>query len=280
MASILRINNNVSAVNALRHLNQTSFHLNKTLQRLASGLRIVTASDDPAGLIISEQLRAQVASLKAVSRNVSEANQYFGIAEAALDEVSRLLVEMRQLAVHASNGATSDDQRAADEQAFVNAADSINTIVTTSRYAGSAIFDGIARSYVIGENPDSGTGQDIISFTMPDVSSDADLAALQGATWATAADAEASIADVDSLQATISDLRGDIGSYQKFTFQARERALAIQIENVTAAESNIRDANMAEETTNFTKYQILTQAGIAVLAQANVVSQNVLQLLG
>ncbi|MBN1809570.1 MAG: flagellin, partial [Planctomycetes bacterium] len=93
----MRINTNISALSALRHLNQTTLSLNRTLSRLSSGLRIVSAADDPAGLIISEQLRGQISSLKAASRNVSEADKYFGIAEAALDEVNRMLVDMRAL---------------------------------------------------------------------------------------------------------------------------------------------------------------------------------------
>lgn len=281
MATILRINNNIPAINALRHLNETSFNLNKTLQRLASGLRIVTAADDPAGLIISEQLRSQIASLKAASRNVSEADKYMSIAEGALDEVNRLLVEMRALALHGANDATSADQRAADAEAFGQAALSIQRIITQTRYAGDTVFPtggGLTKTYRIGDKT-----TDTVSVAFPDLPADANLAllvAIAGAPWANAAAAVTSVTNVDNFSATISNLRGELGAVQKYTFQARERTLAIQIENVAAAESNIRDANMAEETTNFTKYQILTQAGIAVLAQANVVSQNVLQLLG
>ena len=276
MASLLRINNNIAALNALRNLNQTTLGLSKTLQRLSSGLRIVSAADDPAGLIISEQLRSQVSSLKAAGRNISEAEKYFNIAEAALDEINKLLVDMRALAVHGANGATSQDQRDADYQAFENAVDSIVDILTTTRYAGDVIFDGVAKTYLIGEE-----ATDTVSFTMTNLSTNADLTTMDGlAGWADATAASNSITNIDNLQTAVSALRGDIGAYQKNTFQTRARTIAVQIENITAAESNIRDANMAEETTNFTKYQILTQAGIAVLAQANVVSQNVLQLLG
>ena len=161
MASLLRINNNIAALNALRNLNQTTLGLSKTLQRLSSGLRIVSAADDPAGLIISEQLRSQVSSLKAAGRNISEAEKYFNIAEAALDEINKLLVDMRALAVHGANGATSQDQRDADYQAFENAVDSIVDILTTTRYAGDVIFDGVAKTYLIGEE-----ATDTVSFTM------------------------------------------------------------------------------------------------------------------
>lgn len=274
--AITQINTNIAAMRALRHLNITTFNLNKTLSRLSSGLRIVTAADDPAGLIISEQLRGQISSLKAASRNASEADHFFGVAEAALDEVNRLLVEMRALAIHAANGATSQDQRDADYTAFENAVDAIVSIVTNTRYAGDQIFDGVEKTYLIGEQT-----TDTVSFTMPDLSVDTDLTTMDTLTgWASAADASTSVTNIDGLAATVSTTRGDIGAMQQYVFQSRERTLAIQVENLAAAESNIRDANIAEETTNFTKWQILTQAGVAVLAQANVISQNVLQLLG
>jgi len=274
--SVMQINNNIAALRALRHLNFTSENLNRTLSRLSSGLKIVSAADDPAGLIISEQLRSQISSLKAASRNASEADHYFGIAEAALDEVNRMLVDMRALAIHAANGATSQDQRDADFLAFANAVDSIINVTTTTRYAGEVIFDGLPKDYLIGEE-----ATDVVSFTMVDLSADASIATMDGlAGWVDAAAASASLTDIDALQGVVSALRGNIGAYQQNVFQSRERTLAVQIENIAAAESNIRDANIAEETTNFTKWQILTQAGVAVLAQANVISQNALKLLG
>lgn len=274
--SVMQINNNIAAMRALRHLNFTSTNLNKTLSRLSSGLKIVSAADDPAGLIISEQLRSQISSLKAASRNASEADNYFAIGEAALDEVNRMLVDMRALAIHAANGATSQDQRDADYLAFANAVDSIANVATTTRYAGEVVFDGLAKNYLIGEE-----ATDVVSFTMVDLSVDASLTTMDGLTgWADAVAASTSLTDIDALQGVVSALRGNIGAYQQNIFQSRERTLAVQIENIAAAESNIRDANIAEETTNFTKWQILTQAGVAVLAQANVISQNVLQLLG
>jgi len=286
----LRINNNIAAINALRNLNNTTLNLNKSLQRLSSGLRINTAADDPAGLIISEQLRGQISSLQAVSRNISEGTNFFNIGERALEEVNNLLVSMRALAVHAANGATTSDQRIADDQEYLNAAESIQRIFATTRYAGDVIFNGDGavgtdRNFLIGEDP-TGT-YDVVSFNFLDWDH-VDLGGTSGhRVWGApqsrllqAAWAENAISAVDEAMDNVSALRGDIGAMQKNTFETRQRTIAIQIEAITASESGIRDANMAEETTNFTKYQILVQAGTAVLAQANVISQNVLQLLG
>ncbi len=270
----LRINNNVAAINALRNLGNTSLNLNKSLQRLSSGLRINTASDDPAGLIISEQLRGQIASLKAASRNVSEANNFFNIGERALEEVNNLLVSMRALAVHAANGATSAAQRGADDQEFQDAYVSITRIFSTTRYAGDLVFDNVAKTYLVGE-----VAADTVGFTFANWAA-VDLGSVAGEDVTDATNAGLAITALDTTASAVSALRGDIGAMQKNTFETRQRTIATQIESVTASESNIRDANIAEETTNFTKYQILVQAGTAVLAQANVISQNVLQLLG
>ena len=269
-----RINNNVAAINALRNLGNTTLKLNKSLQRLSSGLRINVAADDPAGLIISEQLRGQIASLKAASRNVSEANNFFNIGERALEEVNNLLVSMRALAVHAANGATSAAQRTADDQEFQDALTSIQRIFTTTRYAGDLVFDSVAKTYLIGED-----SADTVSFTFDNWAA-ADTGTVTGTDLTSAVNAGLAITAIDTTAASVSALRGDIGAMQKNTFETRQRTIATQVESLTASESAIRDANFAEETTSFTKYQILVQAGTAVLAQANVISQNVLQLLG
>ena len=388
----LRINNNIAAINALRNLGNTTLHLNKALQRLSSGLRINVAADDPAGLIISEQLRGQISSLRAASRNVSEANNFFNIGERGLEEVNSLLVSMRALAVHAANGATSDDQRTADNLDYQTALTSLRRIFDTTCYAGDIIFNvgevgdlndqmsgwtnitgiaatntdangvlyasldattgvvtfysdaarttsvatsapylttgaqtqtlavtetvggagpngtidvtasgGIAgawtltddtslaygdptlgvRNFLIGEQAST---DDKVSFSLSSWDTIDDVANSGGGVTVTdlttAANAELAIAALDATADQVSLLRGSIGAVQKNTFETRQRTIAVQIEAVTNSESNIRDANMAEETTNFTKYQILVQAGTAVLAQANVISQNVLQLLG
>jgi len=189
--------------------------------------------------------------------------------------VNNLLVEMRALALSAANGATTNDQRAALNEAFQGAVASINSIVSTTRYAGAVIFDGTFATvdYLLGEET-----TDTVTVDITDLVGDDDLGAL--AEDDLTSDAAGAVVNIDAFQATVSGLRGELGAVQKYIFESRERTLATQIENISAAESNIRDANIAEETSNFVKYQILTQAGIAVLGQANMLSQSVLQLLG
>jgi flagellin len=267
--SLLRINNNISALNTQRNLNVNSFNLGKTLQKLSSGFRINVAADGPADLVISEGLRAQIGGLKAALRNTQEASNYVGIAEGGLKEVSDLLVSMRALAVHAANtGVVTAAQIAADQAEFANAAATITRIGTATRFAGQAVFGAAAKTFHIGEGA---IATDEVTLAAGSLAAPAALA------WG--ATANATIIAVDAAIATISTQRANLGAFQKNTLQTNINSLSVSLENITATESYIRDANMAEETSAYTKNQILVQAGVSVLAQANVASQSVLQLL-
>jgi flagellin len=267
--SLLRVQNNISALNTQRNLNVNSFNLSKSLQKLSSGFRINSAADGPADLIISEGLRAQIGGLKAAIRNTQEASNFLGIAEGALKEVSDLLVQARALAVHAANdGVVSVAQQAADDEEYQNIVTTIARINTVTRFAGDAVFDGVARSFQLGEGA---TDQE--TFTV-------DVINALGGSVDTGANAIAALTIVDTMIDEIATQRGVIGAFQKNTLQSNLNSLSVTLENITATESFVRDTNMAEETSNFTKNQILVQAGVSVLAQANVMSQSVLQLLG
>jgi flagellin len=267
--SLLRVQNNISALNTQRNLNVNSFNLAKSLQKLSSGFRINTASDGPADLIISEGLRAQIGGLKAAIRNTQEASNFLGIAEGALKEVSDLLVQARALAVHAANtGVVTQDQADADDEEFTRIEATIARINTVTRFAGDAVFGG-GGVFQLGEGTDAA---DTVTYNV------AVIGALAG-DLTTGGGAIAAITAVDNLIDTIATQRGEIGAFIKNTLQSNLNSLSVTLENVTATESYVRDTNMAEETSNFTKNQILVQAGISVLAQSNVASQSVLALL-
>jgi len=276
----LRINHNIAAINTQRNLNKTTFALNKSLQKLSSGFRINVAADDPAGLVISEQLRAQVSGLKAAVRNSQEASNLIGLSEGALQEINDLLISIRALALHASNtGVVGSDQVAADQAEVDNAVSSIQRIALITRYAGDRIFTGSTRTFHIGEGTSAG---DQVQFSFLEISTAVltiDSIATGGALNLTLS-AGGALSAIDGAISYISGLRGRLGAFQKNTLQTNINSLNVAIENITATESFIRDANMAEETSEYTKNQILVQAGTAVLAQSNLASQNVLQLLG
>jgi len=280
--SLLRINHNISAMNTQRNLNVNSFHLGKTLQKLSSGFRINTAADGPADLIISEGLRAQISGLKAAIRNTQEASNLIGIAEGALQEVSNLLSGARALAIHAANnGVVTAEQVAADQQELDNILDTIDRINNATRFGGNLVFDNDSHVFHIGEG---GTSTDQVSYIFSraatSVLATGNLSALRGGGAINLnSHALSAISIIDIAVSQVAAIRGGFGAFQKNTLQTNINSLNVSLENVTATESYIRDTNMAEETSNFTKSQILVQAGVSVLAQANVVSQSVLQLL-
>ena len=269
--SLLRINNNISALNTQRHLNVNSFNLGKSLEKLSSGFRINTGADGPADLIISEHLRSEISGIKAAMRNSQEASNLIGIAEGALTEIGNMLSSMRSLAVHAANtGVVSTAQIAADQQEVDNALDTIDRIATTTRFGGDPVFAKGSVTFQVGYGAST---DDQVGYTFVLVNTSALGIASLDVTASTA------IADIEGAISGVASIRGDLGAFQKNTLQTNINSLSVTLENVTATESYIRDANMAEETSNFTRSQILVQAGVAMLAQANVLSQSVLGLL-
>jgi flagellin len=285
--SLLRINHNIAALNTQRNLNRTTFNLNKTLQKLSSGYRINTAADGPADLIISESLRSQISGIRAAIRNSQEAANYLDIAEGALIEVSNLLSSLRGLAIHAANtGVVSDSQVAADQAEVDNVLRSINRINDVTRFAGERIFQSAASAVRIFHIGEGGGTTDEISMTISMIS--CGILGAAGGTLATisrtganglSTNPRVAISIVEAAVSQIATIRGSIGAFVKNTLHTNINSLEVSLENITATESFIRDANMAEETTEFTRHQILVQSGVSVLSQANVISQSVLQLL-
>jgi len=200
-----------------------------------------------------------------------------GIAEGALKEVSDLLVSARALAVHAANtGVVTTAQVAADQAELDNIVSTIDRIAAVTRFAGQAVFNPAADlKFHIGEGA---TAADAVTLSSGRL--DLDTASLNIDAISLGQSATTALGAIDAAISTIAGVRGYLGALQKNTLQTNINSLSVALENVTATESFIRDANMAEETSAFTKNQILVQAGISVLAQANVASQSVLQLLG
>ena len=376
----LRIQNNIEALNAHKNLTISSNSLAKSLERLSSGYRINRASDDAAGLSISQQFRADIASYKVCSRNVSEANSLLQVAEGALDNIGNMLTRLKELATQASSANAGSNLGKIDAEAQ-KLIDEIERIATSTEYAGSALIDGsfgvtvAATSGIdIGVNGFAGisgmqagatytftieAGSDANHFdlTLADadgnsqflnevevpavgitkdvyfsslgitISVTSDLAADTGTVTGSATgnasfqvgsenqsdnridislgnakssvlgtlygganaidsidlsnatDAQTALTTINDAISDLASIRGDIGAAQnRLSYSAAN--LATTIENVTAAESVIRDVDMAAEMTSFTKNQILMQAGTAMLAQANMAPQSVLSLFG
>ena len=263
----LRVNTNIAAMNAYRNLTVTEGNLGKSLEKLSSGFRINRASDDAAGLVNSESLRSQVGGLKVATRNAQDGISVAQTAEGALNEVTSILQRMRDLSVQRANsGGNSATANSAIDQEYSALASEVGRIGTSTTFNGNTLMSGsYSGSFQIGAN----TGE---SVTL-------DLSAANLGSVATSLGTTASnLASVDAAINTVSTARGGLGAFQN-RLEHTIANLGVATENLSASESRIRDTDMAMEMTTFSKNQILSQAGTAMLAQANQSSQGVLSLL-
>ncbi len=268
----LRINTNVPALNAARVLRRSTLDLNKTLERLSSGLRINRAADDAAGLAIAEAFRSIVRGSNVAQRNAQDGVSLVQTAEGALSETTNILQRIRELAVQAANGTQSNDNRSAINTEVQQLLEQIDKIATQTEFNGIYILSA-TQSVILQVGAYSGQ---VLTIAVSGAKTN-DLG-VNAINVATQTGAVAAIATIDSAIKSVNTLRATLGAYQnrlEFTINT----LAIQEENSAASESAIRDADIALETVRFTRNQILVNAGTAVLAQSNVVPQTALQLL-
>jgi flagellin len=295
----LRVNNNVAAYNAYRNLSMNDGMLSKSLEKLSSGYRINRAGDDAAGLVISENLRSQVGGLKQANRNAQDGISVVQTAEGALTEVHSMLQRMRDLAVQAGNGSNSSDSIKASQNEFNELGKAINDIADRTAFNGISLLKGgrttaadttvgagSTATFQVGANGNETQSvalTDVGTFSLLSAKSTAgnfvDLAAISGTTYTADSTATASaLTKLDSAIVKVSTFRGTLGAAQN-RLEHTINNLSVTQENLTASESRIRDTDMALEMTSYTRSQILTQAGTAMLAQANSAPQQVLQLL-
>ena len=273
----LSVYNNVEAQNAHRLLSNTGANLNKSMERLSSGLRINRAADDAAGLAVSEGMRSQIRGMNVASRNAQDGVSMVQVADGALGNVGDMLQRVRDLAVQASNGTLTDAQRTNLDTEVQQILTEIGKTGTDTEFNGLKILAGsvaTAASAVtlqVGANASQN-----IAFTIGTVST-SDLG-ISGIAVSTAASATAAIASLDAAISTVTTSRANLGAIQNRLEHTINR-LGMTSENLQAAESRIRDADMASEMISFTKSQILQQSGMAMLAQANQSPQSVLSLL-
>lgn len=271
----LRINTNVQALNGHRQMMKNDFAISKSLEKLSSGLKINRAADGAAGLIISEQLRAQLGGLSQAMDNTSQAVALVQTAEGALDEMNSLLGKAKKLALSSLSSATTDaSQKNANQAEYANITRSIARIAGQTQYAGTTLLTGC---YAAGKNVQVGAfGGQTTTVSMSSMSAIVDTAG----TLSTSAGATAALASIESAITTVSTARGKLGALQSNTLETTLNSLRASYENLKAAESTVRDVDFAEESSNFTRNTILVQSATAMLAQANQLPQNVLKLLG
>ncbi|MCT9868450.1 flagellin [Paenarthrobacter nitroguajacolicus] len=275
----MQINNNLMANNAYRNLNATQDTLSKSMEKLSSGLRINRAADDAAGLAISEGLKSQVSGSAVAARNAQDGISLIQTTEGALGEVHSVLQRMRDLAVQGA----SDTNNTAARDAIKDEADSLgkelDRITQSTNFNGIDLLKGGSKNIQVGT---AGTANDTIAVTLGDVATAAGtLSSATGATGfdvSTNAAAQTTITAIDAAITTVSAQRSDLGANQNRLDHAI-KTLNVSGENLQAAQSRIADTDMAAEMVKYTKANILSQAGTAMLAQANQSGQGVLSLL-
>jgi flagellin len=273
----LRINQNIAATNAYRNLSVTDGQMSKSLEKLSSGFRINRAADDAAGLSISEGLRSQVGGLKVAARNAQDGVNVVQTADGALNEVHAILQRGRDLQVQAANGSNSQDSLDAINSELTSLADEITAISTRTQFNGVKLLDGTADlQFQTGANSTEQTG---VNLTSVDLAAAA-TALTDAAAANTGGKGDTAQIDLINTQITaVSTERGKLGAVQN-RLEHTINNINVAVENLSASESNIRDTDMAQEMTKFTRSQILQQAGVSMLSQANSSQQSVLKLLG
>lgn len=278
-----RINHNVPAMITGNSLRQTDRQLAKSLEKLSTGLRINRAADDAAGLSVSEQLRTQVGGLSMGSRNVQDGIALFNIAEGALTEVTAMLQRMRELSIQASNDTLTSTDRTFIQAEVTQLTSEIDRIVGGAQYNRMSLLNGDAPwgtgdGGILHIGANSNPDEDIIQFRIDSIDTASIGIATTDISLTAQSSATAAISALDNALMSVNTLRANIGAI----INRLEHALTSQenqVQNMQAAESVIRDADFAHETTQFTRNQILLQSSNAMLAQANVLPQNVLSLL-
>lgn len=268
----MRINHNIPALNTLNQLEKVNAKTAKSMERLSSGLRINSAADDAAGLAIANKMDAQVKGLKQANRNAMDGVSLVQTAEGALNEVHSMLQRMRELSVQASNGSSSDEDRGKIQLEVAELTKEIDEISKRTQFNEMPLFTADTDiTLQVGAN----SGQ---TMTIKIAKMDATELGINTLDITDQADAQAALVVIDDAIEKISQQRSILGASQN-RLEHTVNNLAVSEENLTASMSRIQDADMAQEMSTFTQQNVLSQAANAMLAQANQIPQQVLQLL-
>ena len=279
----MRINHNISSMITQGALRQVNRDMNTSLERLSTGLRINRASDDAAGLSVSEQMRTQVRGMHQAKSNAQDGIALLQIAEGAANEIESMLQRMRELAVQSTNDTLTTTERAYTNQEYTSLMSEIDRITNVTQYNTQTLLDGQIGSFgatgsgscILHIGPNSSSND---QFTVTINGTSIGAMGLTSSSITTQMRANSALTSIDVALGSINQLRSDLGAYVNRLEHAINN-LDNQEHNTQAAESLIRDVDFASETSQFTRNQILTQSATAMLAQANAIPQNVLTLL-
>jgi flagellin len=275
----LRIATNVAALNAHKNLGVNNLNLNRSLERMSSGLRINKAADDAAGLAISENLRAQIRGLRQADRNANDGISLVQIAEGSLNEVSNMLIRLRELAVQASSDTIGDTERKFIDVEYQQLKSEIQRITESTNFNGFDLLNGTGGVIDIQVGVKNNPFQDRISFNASAANATIEALGITAETVGTKEAAQSSLDIVDNALVSVNAIRANFGALQN-RLQSTSQNLKIAEENFSAANSRVRDADLAAESSELARNNILQQAAVSVLSQANSYQQLALKLLG
>lgn len=276
----LRIATNTSSLTAQRHLRNSRRLLDRSIERLSSGYRVNRAGDDAAGLAISEKLRAKTRGLIQAKRNASDGISLIQVAEGGLGEIQNILVRLRELGVQSASDTIGDEERRYLDEEYQSLKEEIDRIANVTEFNGTVLLDGTGGSldFQVNTGGLNLLGVDRITFDAFKSDVNVDKLGLEELGVLSKEDAQRSLSFIDVAIEEVSSIRGDLGAIEN-RLTSTINNLAISIENLSAANSRIKDVDIADETSELTKNNILTQAGISVLSQANSIPEMALSLL-
>lgn len=275
----MRISTNVPSISAQRTLSETNRLKDASLSKMSSGTRIGSAADDAAGLAISEKLKANIRGLNQANRNTNDGISLIQTAEGGLNEVSNILVRLRELSVQSASDTVGDSERKFTDLEFQNLKSEIERISAVTEFNGQKLLNGSGQSldFQIGVNNQEGL--DRISYDTQKVNAGISNLGISDAGVSSKEGARSSLAELDTAIGSISGQRAELGALQN-RLTSTSSGLQIMSENLSSANSRIRDTDYAEETAKSAKYSILSNAGTSVLSQANASGNMAMKLIG
>ncbi|MGH1344464.1 MAG: flagellin [Nannocystales bacterium] len=268
---------NATSLGAQKNFMMTQKNLGKSIGRLSSGLRIQSAADDAAGMGISSVMTADIRSVGQAERNANDAISMIQIAEGAMNEQQNIMGRLRELAVQSANGALSNNERAFIDVEQTQLVAEIDRISSVSEFNSFNMLGGDAGTFAMQVGKDAVAGVDTVDITF--AATDSATLGVNAMDFTTAAGAQTALGTIDTAIASLSTGRANLGASQN-RLEITVSNLRVEEENLTSANARIRDVDVARETASLTRAQIMSQAGTAMLAQANQLPQSALQLLG
>lgn len=274
-----RINTNVTSLVAQRNLQNVKQNQQQNFEKLSSGSRIVRAGDDAAGLAISEKMKATIRSGKQAERNANDGISMIQVAEGGMNEISNILIRLRELSVQAASDTVGDTERSFSDKEFQSLVDEVNRISNVTEFNGRKLLDGSGDTFDFQVGTNSNDEQSVIQYKAGQTDVKASALNIDGLNVSSKDDAQSNLSTLDDAMNTLNGNRADLGALQN-RLQTTVRNLQNSNENMSAANSRIRDTDIASESAELTKNNILASSSTAVLAQANTASQGALRLIG